>query len=97
MTTLKMTEEEVDTIDLNEIDISDALLKKLVVFNDDVNTFEHVIETFVEILKHSEEQAYQCALIIHTVGKCEVKEGTLQQLNPFKQAICERGIDARIL
>ena len=93
MSTLTDTE----TLSLEEVLTNVEKERSLILFNDDVNTFEHVIETFVEILKHSEEQAYQCALIIHTVGKCEVKEGTLQQLNPFKQAICERGIDARIL
>lgn len=69
----------------------------LVVFNDDVNTFEHVIHTLVRVCRHTPEQAEQCAYIIHYRGKCTVKSGTLEELRPMRDAICERGIDARIL
>ncbi len=71
--------------------------KELVVFNDDVNTFNHVIATLIRVCKHSPEQAEQCTWIVHYRGKCCVKMGTLPKLNPMKQAICEAGIDARIL
>lgn len=69
----------------------------LVVFNDDVNTFEHVIHTLVRVCRHTPEQAEQCAYIIHYRGKCTVKSGTMDELRPMRDAICERGIDARIL
>ncbi|MGE0770770.1 MAG: ATP-dependent Clp protease adaptor ClpS [Cyclobacteriaceae bacterium] len=72
-------------------------LKDLVVFNDDVNTFEHVIHTLVRVCKHTMEQAEQCTLIIHHRGKCSVKNGTYDELNPMRRAICDEGIDARIL
>jgi len=71
--------------------------KDLVVFNDDVNTFEHVIETLIRVCKHTPEQAEQCTWIIHYKGKCAVKNGTVEQLQPMKDAICEVGIDAKIL
>lgn len=69
----------------------------LVVFNDDVNTFEHVIHTLVRVCRHTPEQAEQCAYIIHYRGKCTVKSGTMDELRPMRDAICDRGIDARIL
>jgi ATP-dependent Clp protease adaptor protein ClpS len=79
--------EAVETID--EMD--------LVVFNDDVNTFEHVIDTLIRVCRHTPEQAEQCTLLIHHKGKCSVKNGTFDFLKPMRQAICEEGIDARIL
>lgn len=71
--------------------------KDLVVFNDDYNTFEHVIETLIRVCKHSVEQAEQCTFIIHHRGKCSVKKGPLSKLKPMKEAICDVGIDARVL
>jgi ATP-dependent Clp protease adaptor protein ClpS len=86
-------EKEVEVLD--EVDVID--LKDLVVFNDDYNTFDHVITTLVKVCKHSNEQAEQCAWIIHYKGKCIVKTGNFIALKPLKQAICEAGIDARLL
>ena len=72
-------------------------LKNLVVYNDDINTFDHVIETLIEVCQHTPEQAEQCTWLIHHKGKCAVKSGTLDFLRPMREAICEAGIDARIL
>ena len=72
-------------------------LNDLVVYNDDVNTFEHVINTLIKVCKHSIEQAEQCTWIIHYKGKCAVKKGEFETLKPMKDAICEAGIDAKIL
>jgi ATP-dependent Clp protease adaptor protein ClpS len=69
----------------------------LIVFNDDINTFDHVINTLVRVCKHTPEQAEQCTLLIHYKGKCAVKTGTFDFLKPLREAICEAGIDARIL
>ena len=69
----------------------------LVVFNDDVNTFDHVISTLIRVCKHTPEQAEQCTFLIHYKGKCAVKSGNFEFLRPFREAICEAGIDARIL
>lgn len=68
----------------------------LIVWNDDVNTFDWVIETLVEVCRHSPEQAEQCALLIHTKGKYGVKKGTYEILKPMCEAICERLINATI-
>lgn len=69
----------------------------LVVFNDDFNTFEHVIATLKKACKHSQEQAEQCTWLVHYKGKCSVKSGDFVLLKPIKEAICEAGIDARIV
>lgn len=72
-------------------------LMDLVVFNDDINTFEHVTRTLIKVCQHTPEQAEQCTLIIHYKGKCQVKKGPFDFLRPMREAICEAGIDARIL
>ncbi len=69
----------------------------LIVFNDDVNTFEHVIQTLIRVCKHTAEQAEQCTLLIHHKGKCAVKNGSFDFLLPMREAICEVGIDAKIV
>lgn len=71
--------------------------KDLVVFNDDFNTFEHVIETLIKVCRHTALQAEQCAHIIHNRGKCSVKKGPFTKLKPMQEAICDAGIDARVL
>lgn len=68
----------------------------LIVWNDEVNTFEWVIETLMEICRHSYEQAEQCAYIIHYKGKYSVKEGSYEELKPMCDAITERGIGATV-
>ena len=68
----------------------------LVVWNDEVNTFEWVIETLMEICNHSHEQAEQCAYIIHFRGKYAVKQGSYDELKPMCDAITERGIGATV-
>jgi ATP-dependent Clp protease adaptor protein ClpS len=68
----------------------------LIVWNDDVNTFEWVIETLMEICGHNPEQAEQCAMIIHTQGKYAVQHGNFDTLKPKCEAILERGINATI-
>lgn len=69
----------------------------LVVFNDDFNTFDHVIKTLIRVCKHTPEQAEQCTWLIHYKGKCAVKSGSMDELKPMREAIVEAGIDARIL
>jgi ATP-dependent Clp protease adaptor protein ClpS len=69
---------------------------QLIVWNDDVNTFDWVIETLMEVCNHSYEQAEQCAYIIHFKGKYAVKEGSYDYLKPMCDAITERGISATV-
>ena len=90
---LNSTTEPVEDV---EIDLEKLLSSRLVVYNDDHNSFVHVIRTFMQVLKHSVQQAEQCAWIIHHKGKCSVKEGSIDELKPYRDAITEHGIDARI-
>jgi len=69
---------------------------RLVVWNDEVNTFEWVIETLINVCHHTAEQAEQSAMIIHTKGKYAVKEGSFNTLKPMCDAITERGIGATV-
>jgi ATP-dependent Clp protease adaptor protein ClpS len=69
---------------------------QLIVWNDEVNTFEWVIETLVDVCGHSAEQAEQCAMIIHTRGKYAVKYGGYEALKPMCDAITDRGINATV-
>lgn len=68
----------------------------LIVWNDDVNTFEWVIETLMQVCGHSYEQAEQCAYFIHFKGKYAVKQGSYEELKPQCDAITERGIGATV-
>ena len=85
---------------LEDVDISEMTdiinEKQIVVFNDDVNSFDHVIDTFCSILKHEPNQAHQCALIIHHNGKCSVKKGNWDMLLPMCEALLENQITAEI-
>lgn len=69
---------------------------QLIVWNDEVNTFEWVIETLMAVCGHSAEQAEQCAMLIHTKGKYAVKNGEYDDLKPMCDAITDRGIGATI-
>ena len=77
-------------------DVDVVQQRDLVIYNDDVNTFDHVIETLISVCRHTPEQAEQCTLIIHYKGKCSVKNDAYEVLKPMKDAICDVGIDARI-
>ena len=70
--------------------------KDLIIYNDDVNTFDHVIDSLVKVCHHEVIQAEQCTWIIHYNGKCAVKKGSLEDLRPMRHALTERGIDAKI-
>ena len=82
--------EDVDVLTLNQEPYS------LIVWNDEVNTFEWVIETLIEVCGHSAEQAEQCAYLIHFKGKYAVKNGDYDDLKAACDAITERGIGATI-
>ena len=88
--------QEKELVDVLEV-IETTDLMDLVIFNDDVNTFDHVIQTLMKVCRHTAEQAEQCSLIIHYRGKCTVKNGDFEFLRPMRDAICDAGIDARIL
>ncbi|HLW62787.1 MAG TPA: ATP-dependent Clp protease adaptor ClpS [Flavobacterium sp.] len=68
----------------------------IVLFNDDVNTFDHVIDTLVVVCDHDPIQAEQCAFIIHYKGKCEIKSGPMKELIPMCTKLLDAGLSAEI-
>ena len=83
--------------DVNEAtDVIEQELHNLIVWNDDVNTFDWVIESLVDICGHDSLQAEQCAMIVHFKGKCGVKRGSFNDLRPQAEALIDRGIQATI-
>lgn len=69
----------------------------IILYNDDVNTFDHVINCLVKICEHTFEQAEQCAFIVHYNGKCEVKSGSLEDLVPRCTLLLEAGLSAEVV
>lgn len=70
---------------------------EIVLHNDDVNTFDHVIETLIYVCDHTTEQAEQCAMLVHYKGKCTVKTGLLDDLKPRCSMLLEAGLSAEIV
>jgi ATP-dependent Clp protease adaptor protein ClpS len=70
---------------------------EIVLFNDDVNTFDHVIDTLMDVCQHSPEQAEQCAIIVHHKGKCTVKTGLYKELEPRCSKLLSAGLSAEII
>lgn len=68
----------------------------LVLHNDDIHSFEYVINALIDICEHEYEQATQCTIITHYKGKCDVKKGGFNQLKPLKDALLERQLNATI-
>ena len=78
---------ETDSVHENEI----------ILYNDDVNTFDHVIRTLIQVCEHTSEQAEQCSLIVHYKGKCSVKSGTFSDLKPRCTKLLQAGLSAEII
>jgi ATP-dependent Clp protease adaptor protein ClpS len=90
--------EVLEDVDL-EIELSDigtGNVAYLIVYNDDVNSFDWVIDSFVDVLNHAPDQAEQLAVIIHSKGKATVKTAAYSVLKPKKDALCDRGLSAII-
>lgn len=85
-------EEELDVL-VKELT---AKTKAIILYNDDHNTFDHVIKCLVKYCGHSMIQAEQCAIIVHHNGKCDVKHGSYDKLKPVCEALLEQGLTAKI-
>ena len=70
---------------------------QIILYNDDFNTFNHVIETLINVCDHSPLQAEQCTLIVHYEGKCSVKSGTLIDLKPKLKRLLDANLSAEII
>ena len=90
MSTREKTQEEVDVLE----DISNN--NEIVLYNDDVNTFDHVIDTLIRVCDHTNEQAEQCAILVHYKGKCTVKTGSYDELKPQCSSLLDAGLSAEI-
>ena len=88
---------EIEYLEAIKIKESVVLNKENVLFNDDVNTFDHVIETLILVCDHTAEQAEQCAILVHYKGKCTVKTGSLKELEPKCSLLLEAGLSAEIV
>jgi len=80
--------------ELEESDVGEH--SQLIVYNDDHNTFEWVIQCFIEVLDHTPEQSEQLAMLIHFKGKATVKTAPFRELKPKKDALVDRGLSAVI-
>lgn len=90
MSTLEQIQEEVlveEQVGINH---------EIILFNDDVNTFDHVIETLIKVCEHDALQAEQCAILVHYTGKCTVKTGSYDDLKPQCSALLDAGLSAEI-
>lgn len=83
--------EEYDTL------ISEDSPHVIILHNDEVNTFDFVIECLIEICEHTLEQAQQCTFLVHYKGKCEVKTGSLEKLIPLNNALLRKGLSSEIV
>jgi ATP-dependent Clp protease adaptor protein ClpS len=94
---LDVTEFEVAEEIKTENTTGEDEVRDLMVYNDDFNTFDHVIETLVKVCKHDVHQAEQCTYLIHYKGKCSVKKGYYDYLKPMREGITDAGIKAAIV
>ncbi len=90
------TKTDIQYKETTDVIVVDNESMSLIVWNDEVNTFNWVIETLIEICDHTAEQAEQCATFIHFKGKYPVKRGDYDTLKPMCDAITERGIGATV-
>jgi ATP-dependent Clp protease adaptor protein ClpS len=79
-----------------EVLLKEEGIKALVLYNDDVNTFDYVIECLVKVCGHDSVQAEQCAYLVHFTGKCVIKNGTFKKLRPICESLLDKGLSAKI-
>ncbi len=91
MSTIEKVQEEV------LVEEQAVINNEIVLYNDDVNTFDHVIDTLIKVCKHTAEQAEQCAILVHYKGLCTVKTGSYDELEPQCSSLLEAGLSAEII
>lgn len=91
MSTKEKIQEEVEVAE------KESNLNEIVLYNDEVNTFDHVINSLIFACEHTPEQAEQCSIIVHYKGKCTVKTGALKELEPRCTMLLEAGLSAEIV
>jgi len=93
-TDLPYPERELELLEEEQVEFKSS--HTIILYNDDVNTFEHVIEMLMVYCDHLPEQAEQCAYLVHHTGKCSVKNGDYDKLVPICSALQEQGLSAQI-
>ena len=89
------TKEQIkEDTDVAEISVNEH---QIVLFNDDVNTFDHVVETLIRVCGHTLEQAEQCSIIVHYKGKCTVRTGSYEELKPRCTQLLQADLSAEIV
>ena len=91
MSTKTKKQDEVDTLE------QETNQYEIVLFNDDVNTFDFVIDSLIEVCEHTLEQAEQCTILVHYKGKCTVKTGEYKDLKPRCSKLLNKGLSAEIV
>jgi len=91
MSTKEKVKEEV------AVETKEQHLNEIVLYNDDVNTFDHVIDTLIYACDHTSEQAEQCSLLVHYKGQCTVKTGVYDELEPRCTMLLDAGLSAEII
>ena len=87
---------ELQELELVDVKLKAEDVKNLVLYNDDVNTFEFVTEALIKVCRHDVLQAEQCTYLVHFTGKCAVKTADYDKLRPMCEALLERGLTAKI-
>jgi ATP-dependent Clp protease adaptor protein ClpS len=91
MSTKEKIQEEIEVIE------KEVFQHEIVLHNDDVNTFDHVIEALISVCEHTLEQAEQCAMLVHYKGKCTVKSGEYKYLEPRCSKLLQLGLSAELV
>lgn len=91
MSTREKIQEDISVLE------KESNLNEIVLYNDDVNTFDHVINSLIFACEHTPEQAEQCSIIVHYKGKCTVKTGEFNDLKPRCTMLLEAGLSAEII
>lgn len=92
---MRSTKEEV--LEEIKVETKEEKLHEIILYNDDYNTFDHVIETLILVCEHTPEQAEQCSILVHYKGKCAVKTGTYKELEPRCTKLLDAGLSAEIV
>lgn len=90
------TETEVETFTLDEILASLKSSNKLILWNDDINTFDHVIHCMMKYLDYTQAQAEKIAWTVHTDGKCAVLEGSFTEMEVYRKILQQEGLTVTI-
>ncbi|SNR16721.1 ATP-dependent Clp protease adaptor ClpS [Tenacibaculum jejuense] len=91
MSTIEKIQEELDVL------VQETSQHEIILYNDDVNTFDFVIDSLIDVCDHTLEQAEQCTILVHYKGKCAVKTGEYKDLEPRCSRLLELGLSAEIV